>query len=154
MPVMPCAVRIWARVSAAVPGVARPVPGGAGRGNGARRALAGSPEAVLHRQAGSREVMCGQLAYLVEASRRVNVTVQVIPFAVGPHIGLQGGFTLAEAPDRAVIVFVDNIADGQVSETEDTLAQVTQRFDALRAEALPKKASRDLIMKVAEEQWT
>jgi uncharacterized protein DUF5753 len=56
--------------------------------------------------------------------------------------------------DRAVIVFVDNIADGQVSETGDTVAQVTQRFDALRAEALPKLASRDLIMKVAEEQWT
>jgi hypothetical protein len=51
-------------------------------------------------------------------------------------------------------VFVDNIADGQVSETEDTVAQVIQRFDALRAEALPKRASRDLIMKVAEERWT
>jgi transcriptional regulator with XRE-family HTH domain len=111
-------------------------------------------EAALHRQAGSREVMRAQLAHLAEASGLVNVTVQVIPFTVGPHIGLQGGFTLAEAPDRAVIVFVDNIADGQVSETGDTVAQVTQRFDALRAEALPKKASRDLIMKVAEEQWT
>ena len=40
-----------------------------------------------------------------------------------------------------------------VSETEDTVAQVTRRFDALRAETLPKGASRDLIMKVAEERW-
>jgi transcriptional regulator with XRE-family HTH domain len=110
-------------------------------------------EAVLHRQGGTREVMAGQLACLAEASQRVNVTLQIIPFAAGPHIGLQGGFTIAEGPDRAVIVFVDNIADGQVSETEETVAQVTQRFDALRAEALPKTASRDLILKVAEEQW-
>ena len=29
-----------------------------------------------------------------------------------------------------------------------------ERLDALRAEALPKRASRDLIMKVAEERWT
>jgi hypothetical protein len=82
------------------------------------------------------------------------VTIQVIQFASGPHIGLQCEFTIAEAPDRAVIVFLDNIADGQVSETEDMVAaQVTQRLDSLRAEALPKAASRDLIMKVAEERW-
>jgi hypothetical protein len=111
-------------------------------------------EAVLHRQVGSAEVMREQLGYLAEAAQRVNVTVQVIPFAAGPHIGLQGGLTIAEMADRDVIVFVDNFADGQVSETEDTVAQVIQRFDALRAEALPKRASRDLIMKVAEERWT
>jgi hypothetical protein len=33
------------------------------------------------------------------------------------------------------------------------VSQVTQRFDALRAEALPKVASRDLIRKVAEGRW-
>ena len=79
--------------------------------------------------------------------------MQVIPFATGPHIGLQGGFTIAATPDLAVIVFLDNTADGHVSETEDTVAQVTRRFDALRAEALPKGASQDLIMKMAEERW-
>ena len=110
-------------------------------------------EAVLHRQVGAAEVMLDQLSHLADVAQWVNVTVQVIPFASGPHIGLQGGFTIAETPDRAVIVFLDNIADGQVSETEDTVAQVTRRFDALRAEALPKAASRDLIMKVAEERW-
>jgi len=111
-------------------------------------------EAVLHRQVGSAEVMREQLGCLAEVAQRVNVTVQVIPFAAGPHVGLQGGLTIAEMADRDVIVFVDNIADGQVSETEDTVAQVIQRFDALRAEALPKRASRDLIMKMAEERWT
>ena len=110
-------------------------------------------EAALHRQVGAAEVMLDQLSYLADVAQWVNVTVQVIPFASGPRIGLQGGFTIAETPDRAVIVFLDNIADGQVSETEDTVAQVTRRFDALRAEALPKGASRDLIMKVAEERW-
>ena len=51
-------------------------------------------------------------------------------------------------PDSSVIVFLDNIADGQVSENEEIVAQVTQRFDALRAEALPAGASRDLIRKL------
>jgi transcriptional regulator with XRE-family HTH domain len=110
-------------------------------------------EAVLHRQVGTVTVMREQLFYLVDVSQRVNVTLQVIPFTAGPHIGLQGGFTIAEAADQPVIVFLDNIADGQVSENEEMVSQVTQRFEALRAEALPKGASRDLIRTVAEERW-
>jgi DNA-binding XRE family transcriptional regulator len=110
-------------------------------------------EAVLHRQVGTAEVMREQLTHLMEVSQRVNVTLQVIPFTAGPHIGLQGGFTIAEMPDSSSIVFLDNVADGQVSENEEIVSQVTQRFDALRAEALPKGASRDLIRKVAEERW-
>lgn len=110
-------------------------------------------EAALRRQVGTAEVMGDQLTRLAEASQRVNVTLQVIPFTVGPHIGLQGGFVIAETPDAPGIVFLDNVADGQVSENEEILSQVTQRFDALRAEALPKGASRDLIRKVAEERW-
>jgi transcriptional regulator with XRE-family HTH domain len=110
-------------------------------------------EAVLHRQVGSAEVMRGQLSYLGEVSRRVNVTLQVIPFSAGPHIGLQGGFTIAEAADGSATVFLDNVADGQVSENEETVSQVAQRFEALRGEALPVGASRELITKVAEERW-
>ncbi len=34
------------------------------------------------------------------------------------------------------------------------VGQVTLRFDTLRAVALPRDDSRDLIVKVAEEQWT
>ena len=98
--------------------------------------------------------MYAQLLCLVEASLRVNITLQVIPFTVGAHIGLQGGFVIAEAPDASSTVFLDNAADGQVSENEEMVSQVAQRFEALRADALPKGASRDLIMKVAEERWT
>jgi transcriptional regulator with XRE-family HTH domain len=110
-------------------------------------------EAVLHRQVGTAEVMRDQLMYLVDASQRTNITLQVVPFTVGPHIGLQGGFTIAETPGSPAIAFLDNIADGQVSENEVTVSQVTQRFDALRSETLPKGSSRDLIRKVAEERW-
>jgi len=45
----------------------------------------------------------------------------------------------------AVSVAVEDVA---------IVSQVTQRFDALRAEALPRGASRDMIRKVAEERWT
>lgn len=107
-------------------------------------------EAVLHRQVGLAEVMHNQLGYLVDLSHRANVTLQVIPFSVPVHIGLQGGLVIAGAPDGSCTVFLDNIADGQVSENEETVSQMTQRFDALRADALARDPSRDLIIKVAE----
>ena len=45
-------------------------------------------------------------------------------------------------------------SDGQTVEDAAIVSQVTQRFDALGAEALPRGASRDMIRKVAEERWT
>ena len=34
-----------------------------------------------------------------------------------------------------------------------TVSKVTLRFNSLRSEALPKGASRELIVRVAEERW-
>ena len=78
----------------------------------------------------------------------------MIPYSAGAHIGLQGGFAIADLPDLPGIVVLDSVADGQTIEDAALVAQVIQRFDALRAEALPRGASRDMIRKVAEERWT
>lgn len=43
--------------------------------------------------------------------------------------------------------------DGQTTQTPSVVAKVSANFDTLRAEALPRGASRDLIRRVAEEQW-
>ena len=92
-------------------------------------------EGVLHRPVGTRDVMAAQLARLAELSEEAFVTPQVIPFSAGAHIGLQGGFAIAELPDLPAIVFLDSVADGQTVEDAAIVSQVTQRFDALRAEA-------------------
>ena len=111
-------------------------------------------EGVLHRPVAPRTVMRDQLWHLVEMSRRPNVTIQVVPYEAGGHTGLLGAFSFAETGTRDAIVFVEDIADGRVFEDDATLSQVALRFKALQSEALPKGASRDLIAKVAEEEWT
>jgi len=63
-------------------------------------------EGVLHRPVGTRDVMAAQLARLAELSEEAFVTPQVIPFSAGAHIGLQGGFAIAELPDLPAIVFL------------------------------------------------
>ena len=70
------------------------------------------------------------------------------------HIGLAGAFVIAEAADTSATVFLENAADGQSLEDTDRLAQVIASFGALRGEALTVGASRELILKVAEERWT
>ena len=47
-------------------------------------------EAVLHREAGSSEVMRGQLMQLAEMSRRPNITIQVVPVHRWPAFGSAG----------------------------------------------------------------
>jgi transcriptional regulator with XRE-family HTH domain len=111
-------------------------------------------EGVLHRPVAPAEVMCDQLARLVEISRRPNVTVQVLPYSAGGHSGLLGAFTIADLGSNPGTVNVEDITDGRVFEDPSMVSRVTLRYKSLQSEALPKGASRELIARVAEERWT
>jgi len=111
-------------------------------------------EAVLHREIDGPQVMRGQLLRLAEKALLPNVTIQVIPYSAGGHIGLLGAFEVADFDDAPSSVHLETAADGQTVEDASTVSTVVLRFDTLRAEALPHRASRDLIMKVVEERWT
>jgi hypothetical protein len=110
-------------------------------------------EAVMNRPVGTAEVMHGQLMHLADLAVWPSISIQVVPCAAGAHIGLLGAFVIAEQPDMSVIVFLENAGDGQTVEDTDHVSQIVARFDAIRGEALPVGASRDLILKVAEEKW-
>jgi hypothetical protein len=72
-----------------------------------------------------------------------------------PEAGLLlGAFALAEFADAPSVAYLESAAGGQVAEERILVAGVTLAFDTLRSEALPWRASRDLIRKVAEERWT
>src|SRR5690242_8526815 len=51
-------------------------------------------ESVLRRPIGSPQILRNQLEYLIEASRRHNVTLQIIPFDKGGYTATGGAFTL------------------------------------------------------------
>ena len=110
-------------------------------------------EGVLYRPVAAAEVMHDQLTYLVEVSRRPNVTIQVVPYSAGGHTGLLGAFAVADLDGSLGIVYVEDIADGRVFEDPGAVSRVTLRYKSLQSEALPKGASRDLIARVAEERW-
>ncbi|MCO6006054.1 helix-turn-helix domain-containing protein [Actinoallomurus purpureus] len=109
-------------------------------------------EAALRRVIGSSQIMHGQLIHLAREARQPNVTVQVIPYDVGPHASLPGSagiFSFPQPRDRDV-VFVDTLAGTLFLEREADVRAATLGFDHLRASALSVAESVEMISAVAE----
>jgi hypothetical protein len=111
-------------------------------------------EGLLHREVGGSKVMHDQLWHLADASDRPNITIEVIPYGAGAHSGLLGAFVIADFVDAPSIVYLETTDGGQVVEQPSAVARLALIFDTLRSDALPRRLSRDLIVKVAEEKWT
>jgi DNA-binding XRE family transcriptional regulator len=110
-------------------------------------------EGILYRPVASAPAMHDQLIHLVEMSRCPHITTQVVPYTAGGHSGLLGAFIIAELPTEQSIVFMEDISGGRIAEDAAGVSEAALRFEALRSEALPRAASRDLIAKVAKERW-
>jgi transcriptional regulator with XRE-family HTH domain len=111
-------------------------------------------EGVLRRRIGSAKVMREQLEHLMAVSDRSKITVQVVPADAGAHVGLLGAFFIASFENAPGIVYLESPDEGQTTERPSAVAKITETFDMLRAEALSRAASQDMIRKVAEELWT
>jgi transcriptional regulator with XRE-family HTH domain len=110
-------------------------------------------EAAFYREVGTSRIMNNQLRHLADLSHRPNVTIQVVPYSAGPHSGLLGAFVIAELDDSPPIAYLETAAEGETVEDQSVLGRLALTFDNLRSKALPDVASRDLIVKVAEERW-
>jgi Domain of unknown function (DUF5753) len=111
-------------------------------------------EGVLRRCIGSPKVMHDQLMHLLTVSDRSTIKVQIVPAEVGAHVGLLGAFFIASFENAPGIVYLESPDQGQTTERPAVVAKISEIFDLVRVEALPRGASRDLIRKVAEEQWS
>jgi transcriptional regulator with XRE-family HTH domain len=106
-------------------------------------------EAVLHRAVGGAQVMCTQLGRLIEASRLPNVTIQVIPFAVGSHPGLESNFNILELPTPTPsVVFVEGLVGSMYLERAEDLKRYREVFARLQAIALSPKDTINAIAKI------
>jgi transcriptional regulator with XRE-family HTH domain len=109
-------------------------------------------ERVLHHAIGGPKVMHGQLTHVVElCSQRSDIVLQVVPKDIGAYAGLAGPFVIATM-DGDEFVYLDTALYGQVAESSHDLAIVKRMWESLRAEALPRTTSLNLIMEVAK-QW-
>jgi len=105
-------------------------------------------ESVLHRLIGSAQVMADQLAHLAEQCERPDASIQVLPSETGANAGLSGAFDLASSDGAPDVLRMEAVEDVTV-ETRSLVRRAANIFDRVRADALPRAASRALILEAA-----
>ena len=109
-------------------------------------------EIVLHRLIGTPKTMYDQLLQVADMSMRSYICVQVVPASTGAHAGLAGSFYIASVRGKPDLLYMDAV-EGVTIERSALVRKATIEFDLVRSDALARNASRDLILKVAEERW-
>ena len=108
-------------------------------------------EAALHRLIGGPAVMGAQLKRVVEAMQLPNVTVQVIPYSIGPHPALNSTFNILEFSGAAPhLVYSEGLAGFIFMEREEDVERYNDVFRHLADIALTPDQSADLMIRLAE----
>lgn len=107
-------------------------------------------QSCLHRQVGNAEIMNEQLRHLTDVAKSRRTTVQVIPFELGAHASIMGGFSVLTFDGMPPVAFVellggDLYADGPDSE------RYTYHFDKLREGALPEPLALTLVDQIRRD---
>ncbi|NUR96043.1 MAG: helix-turn-helix domain-containing protein [Kribbellaceae bacterium] len=109
-------------------------------------------ESVLRRPIGSPQILRNQLEYLIEASRRHNVTLQIIPFEQGGYTATGGAFTLlrfndADLPD---IVYIEHLTSAVYLDKREELDTYVVTMDAVSITAAQPRDTEALIRRAIE----
>ncbi|MHB9861010.1 helix-turn-helix domain-containing protein [Streptomyces sp. YIM S03343] len=110
-------------------------------------------ESALRRIVGSKTVMREQLEYLLDMARLPHVTVQVLPFEVGAHPGLNGQYAILEFADAAdsSVVYLEGVTSDLYLEKAHDVQRYAVMYEHLRAQSLNVDQSRQYIADVAKE---
>ncbi|MDQ3762753.1 MAG: helix-turn-helix domain-containing protein [Actinomycetota bacterium] len=109
-------------------------------------------EAVLHRLVGGKQVMRKQLKRLLADARRPNITVQVLPFAVGAHRSVDGSFVVLVFPDSDDndLVYIERHLGDLFLEKEHDVGVYEEVFDRLAGQCLSPEQSATLVDEVLQ----
>ncbi|SCL33704.1 Helix-turn-helix domain-containing protein [Micromonospora pallida] len=110
-------------------------------------------EAVLRRRVGEAAVMAEQFEHLLRVIELPHVDLHVVPAEIGMHPGLAGPFILAKMPDGGEVLHLDTPLRAQITDRPEDVDSLQRRWESLRGEALPRRASRELVQEVAKS-WT
>ena len=108
-------------------------------------------EAALRRPMGGPRVMADQLRNIVRTCERPNVSVRVIPFEHGGHIGLNGPYVILQFAKAGTIVHMEHLRSGVFVDKPEDVAPFLAATDTLREAALDPAASEKFILAVADE---
>jgi transcriptional regulator with XRE-family HTH domain len=120
---------------------------------GSRRLSVVLGEGALHQVVGGAKVLAGQISYLARLSEDMPaLTLQVLPFSVGAHVGAgSGSLAILRFPDAPSlgVVYLEALSGGVYLESQSDVARYIRAFALLRAAALSPVGSARLLQGLA-----
>lgn len=111
-------------------------------------------EAALRRVVGGHAVMREQMLHLIDVGSEPHVTIQVIPFTHGMHIGTFGPYIIIDFPDpdAVPVLYLEGAFGGDevVKEKPEVIELYRKSFEKLQTSALSPEESLDFIKTVAD----
>jgi transcriptional regulator with XRE-family HTH domain len=108
-------------------------------------------EAALRRKVGGAVVMRQQLEHIVAMGGQSTITIQIIPYEVGAHPGMDSVFAFMEFAAVPPVVFVEGLAGALYLERESDIVRYRETIAQLRAMALNPTESLAFITRVSRE---
>jgi transcriptional regulator with XRE-family HTH domain len=104
-------------------------------------------EAALRRWPAGPEVMRAQLKHLLQVTELPNVTLQIVPFDVGPHAAAGGPFTILRfpEPDLPDMVYLEQLNSAVYLDHPDDVIDYVTVMDQLAVRAQTGQDSKDMI---------
>ncbi len=115
-------------------------------------------EAAVRRPIGGpeagREIMRGQLEWLIQLSKEYdNITLQIVPFAVGAHAAEAGSFTLLRYSEfeLADMVYLEQLTDGEIIDRRPVVEAYTKAMTRLSVAAATPDETLELLEQMLED---
>jgi hypothetical protein len=112
-------------------------------------------EAALRRPIGGPEVMRGQVAALIEATRSPHIRLQVVPFAAGGHAPAGGAFTILRFGDQDLpdIVYIEQLTSALYLDKRDDLDYYAAAMERLCVEAEPPERTPEILGRLLDDLY-
>ncbi len=109
-------------------------------------------ETALRRPIGGRAVMLAQVDHLIRMSRRSHITVQVMPFSAGGHVGVGGPVILLRFREGLLpdLVYQEQLDSAvYLSRPADTVPY-WNILNSVATEALPPEQSAGMLRRLSD----
>lgn len=110
-------------------------------------------ESVLYRIAGSPAMLREQLLHLLKLAALPTITIQILPMERGPHVGINGTFTVLELPltGSPTVAYTDGMIAGAYYERPDEVRKYRNALTHLQIAAAKPAESVAMITQRAQE---
>ena len=110
-------------------------------------------EAVLRRPIGGADVMRAQIEALIQAAKKPNIRLQIIPFNAGGHAAAGGPFAILRFPEPELpdVVYVEQLTSAIYLEKRDDVDHYAIAMERVCIDAEPPSHTQEILGKLLHE---